>query len=287
MSSPTINAPISPQNPPPAGSKKSITLVLTILGALIILGVIATSALHASNSLASSNSEQTANVQGVTALDVQVDAGRFKILFADIPEASLEVHSARSDQWTLRREAGTLLVRSPNNWGNWCFVGCNFEDNEVTLTLPNSLNDGKLDAELQMTAGEFSADGNFNDLVMEMSGGTLDASGSAKGLFVELGAGKTDIDMANVQIATFDVSAGRVDGVFTGSAPKDIQAQVSAGLLQLTLPDTSYNVIQNVSAGAVDNNLNVSQKSEHKVQVEVSAGNVLLRPGAEPTTAKK
>ncbi|HJX80118.1 hypothetical protein [Glutamicibacter sp.] len=287
MSSPTINAPVSPQNPPPAGSKSSMTLVLAILGALIILGVIATSAWRASNSLGISSSEQTANAQGVTALDVQVDAGRFNLLFADIPEATLEVDSARSGEWTLRREAGTLLVRSPNDWGDWCFVGCDWEENDVTLTLPSSLNDGNLDAELQMAAGEFSADGNFNDLLMEMSGGTLDVSGSAKGLFVELGAGKTDIDMANVQIATFDISAGRVDGAFTGTAPKDIQAQVSAGMLQLTLPDTSYNVIQDVSAGAVENGLSVSQKSEHKVQVEVSAGNVVLRAGAEPTNEKK
>lgn len=287
MNSPTINAPVAPQNPQPAGSKKTLTLVLGIIGALVILGVIATSAWRASHSLANSSSSQSVGAGGVTALEVDADAGRFTVLFANVPEATLEVRSARSGEWKLRRDAGTLLVSSPNDWGDWCFTGCDWDENEVTLTLPSSLNEGTLDADLKMSAGEFSVDGNFNDLVMEMSGGTLDASGSAKGLSVELGAGKTDIDMADVQSANFDVSAGRIDSTFTGSAPRSVQAEVSAGMLQLTLPDTEYNVLQDVSAGGVENGLSVNSASEHQVQVEVSAGNVVLRPGAEATTPTK
>ncbi|WP_404287446.1 hypothetical protein [Glutamicibacter arilaitensis] len=287
MNSPTINAPVAPQNPQPAGSKKTLTLVLGILGALVILGVITTSAWRASSSLSSSSSSQTVGSAGITALEVDADAGKFNILFADVPEATLDVRSARSGEWKLRREEGTLLVSSPNDWGDWCFTGCDWEENEVTLTLPNSLNEGNLDADLKMSAGEFSVNGNFNDLIMEMSGGTLDASGSAKGLNVELGAGKTDIDMADVQTANFDVSAGRIDSTFTGSAPRSVQAEVSAGMLQLTLPDTAYNVIQDVSAGGIENGLSANPESQHMVKVEVSAGNVVLRPGAEATAPKK
>ena len=47
MNTPTMNAPVAPQTPQPAGSKKSMTIVMAILGGLIILGVIATSAWRA------------------------------------------------------------------------------------------------------------------------------------------------------------------------------------------------------------------------------------------------
>ncbi|HAY44551.1 MAG TPA: hypothetical protein DCY59_13945, partial [Micrococcaceae bacterium] len=236
MNTPTMNAPVAPQTPQPAGSKKSMTIVMAILGALIILGVIATSAWRASNSLSTSNTSQALSTEGINELDVEVDAGKFNILFAEVPTATLDVQSARGGEWKLRRDGNALVVRSPNNWGDWCFTGCDWEENEVVLTLPKSLDNGELDANLQMSAGEFSVDGNFNDLVMEMSGGTLEAAGSAKALLVELGAGKTEINMDNVQSAVFDVSAGRIDTALTGTAPENIQANVSAGMLQLTLP---------------------------------------------------
>ena len=283
MNTPTMNAPVAPQTPQPAGSKKSMTIVMAILGALIILGVIATSAWRASNSLSTSNTSQALSTEGINELDVEVDAGKFNILFAEVPTATLDVQSARGGEWKLRRDGNALVVRSPNNWGDWCFTGCDWEENEVVLTLPKSLDNGELDANLQMSAGEFSVDGNFNDLVMEMSGGTLEAAGSAKALLVELGAGKTEINMDNVQSAVFDVSAGRIDTALTGTAPENIQANVSAGMLQLTLPKASYNVTEDISAGTLNNGLLVDSSSPHKIQVEVSAGNVNLRPSAEPS----
>ncbi|PRA12228.1 hypothetical protein CQ010_06135 [Arthrobacter sp. MYb211] len=287
MNSPTMNAPVAPQNPQPAGSKKTLTLVLGLIGALVILGVIATSAWRASHSLSSSNTTQSLNTEGIAELDVEVDAGKFNILFAEVPTATLDVQSSRSGEWKLQRDGSSLLVRSPNDWGDWCFTGCDWDENEVTLTLPNSLNSGELDAVLKMSAGEYSVDGNFNDLIMEMSGGTLEAAGAANGLFVELGAGKTDIDMADVQAANFNVSAGRIDSTLTGSSPNNVQADVSAGMLNLTLPKDSYNVSEDISAGSLDNSLLVDSSSPHMVKVEVSAGNVVLRPGAEATTPKK
>ncbi len=87
--------------------------------------------------------------------------------------------------------------------------------------------------------------------------------------------------MDAVESAKLDVSAGRMDAKLTGSAPGTVTAQVSAGMLNLTLPDASYNVASDVSAGSVENKLDTSSSSPNKVTVDVSAGSAVLLPGAE------
>src|SRR5699024_8477251 len=123
------------------------------------------------------------------------------------------------------------------------------------------------------------ADGDFNRLDVELGAGEANVSGSAR----ELDAGSANLNLANVQTAELEVSAARLITELTGSAPDNVNAEVSAGRLEVTLPDTEYAVNSQVSAGNLDNELQTSSASDHRVNVEVSAGNTSLRPGDTPT----
>ena len=68
------------------------------------------------------------------------------------------------------------------------------------------------------------------------------------------------------------LQAGAYDDAFTGTYRID----VSAGRLDLTLPDVSYAVGSDVSAGELRNDLDVDARSDRRVSVSVSAGFVAL-----------
>jgi hypothetical protein len=52
---------------------------------------------------------------------------------------------------------------------------------------------------------------------------------------------------------------------------------VSAGSLNLTVPDGEYNVTSEVSAGGFENKIGSSPDADSTVDVQVSAGQVVLR----------
>ncbi|TLK52668.1 hypothetical protein [Glutamicibacter sp. V16R2B1] len=278
----------TPTTPPPVGDTRQrrplgpVGIVLAVLGGLILLGVIAGAVNQSVATLSRSHTVLTADAKGTTDLKVNAEAGQFTLEFADTPEAVLDVRSSRGS-WSLERRGNTLEVKPPGGWQSWCFLGCDRSRNDVKLTLPRELDNGQLNATLNLEAGELLANGNFARLDLDVDAGYLRANGSATSLDVDLGAGQADVVLADVADATYAVAAGRLNSELTGKAPATVDAQVSAGLLDLTLPDTSYSVASEVSAGSVDNRLQVSSNSSHQVGLQVSAGSVLLHPGAPPT----
>jgi hypothetical protein len=72
------------------------------------------------------------------------------------------------------------------------------------------------------------------------------------------------------------VSAGAVDARLTGSAPRAVTVDVSAGSLDLRLPDEAYDVRSDVSAGDFENGLRTDAESGNVVDVTVSAGTVTI-----------
>lgn len=285
MSTQTMNQ-LPPSNPGPRGSAKPLNILLAAIGSLVLLTMLISTTRSAVATLSSSHVVKTASIQGVTSLDVKAQSGTFSLKFAEISEATLEVRSNSGTDWKLQREGQELVVRAPNSWGDWCFFGCTAEDNKITLTLPQQLNDGSLDASLSLSAGEFTANGNFDDLVLDVGAGLLELNGASNTLDATLGAGRADLSLANVQSATLDVSAGRMNTELTGQAPGEVNASVSAGMLDLVLPDVPYDVTSDVSAGSVQNNLDTSSTAKHLVSVETSAGTSILRPGSAPASGK-
>ncbi|MDN6499967.1 MAG: DUF4097 domain-containing protein [Yaniella sp.] len=277
------NAPMHTPQPPRSAATRPIMILIAIIGGLTLLVVAATAVFSSTINFNRGVANLTADTTGVTGVNIEANASEFNLAFGDVTEATLRTDGVNAENWQLRREGDELLVTAPDQWFNWCFFNCNFQENRVTLTLPAELNDGSLNADMDLSAGRLIADGNFDHLEVELGAGEATVNGSANALAAQLSAGSANLNLADVQTAEFEVSAGRLTTELTGNAPDTVNTEVSAGQFDLTLPDTQYAVTSEISAGDLDNQLQTSSDSNHKVFVELSAGGATLRPG-EPAT---
>lgn len=271
---------------------RTIAIITSAFGGLVVLAVAGFAALGAafdSGALGmrqgvsideSGNRVQTADVSGIDSLDVESSASDFTLRFADVPEARLEVSGESNRAWSLGVEEGELSVKSERPFPGFCLGWCGDQAERVTLTLPARLGHGVLDAELEVSAGSLSAEGSFRDLDLTLSAGALYFDGTAGSLSADVSAGRGEITVADAQEADFEVSAGRLEAVLTGSAPKRTEVEVSAGHLDLTVPGGLYDVRSDVSAGSLENRLETSSRADRSIVVSVSAGAAVLRPGA-------
>ncbi|MEV7693705.1 hypothetical protein AB0N73_10295 [Microbacterium sp. NPDC089189] len=276
---PTADAPRSPEpggKPPRHPAAIPVTVILSVLGAALIVGtVVAGVATTVASSSASVTETLSAPTDGVTEIDVEVAAVNLDVVFADVDEARLDLVDTPGG-WRLERDGDELQVSSPS--GSWFSFGWSpFNgDGRATLTLPRSLEG--VDASFTVGAGELVADGRFGELDVDVSAGGLTVSGDARSLSATVGAGSADLRLAGVSEAEFEVAAGDMDAHLTGRAPREVSIEVSAGSLDLTLPDGAYDVRSDVSAGEVDNRLPSGSGTRIPVEVRVSAGDVTLRP---------
>lgn len=267
-----------PSAPAPGPARRPssvvVAIVLIVLGALIVVGTIAGAVFSTIRSGSVMVSSVSAEVRGVDALDVELNAGALEIVFADVEEAELEVTGAvGADRWTLDRDGDTLEVRSPRwEWGMpWILGG----SGRAVLTVPEDLQG--LDLDMRMAAGAMRSTGDFGDLDVSVGAGELRLAGSADTVAVDLSAGGARLELADVRSATFIVSAGSMDADLTGTQPDDIRADVSAGSLTLVVPDGAYDVTSEVSAGEFRNRLGSDPGADSTISVQVSAGQVVLR----------
>jgi hypothetical protein len=260
----------------------AITVGIAIFGGLALLGSGGTAAVAASGDLWSSSlpdSTQRVGVDGIEGVDLDVDGSSMRIEFGDVDEAELSITNGRGPAWTFEREGDELIVRSPESrWGWW--FGNWFGDDEIAvLTLPESLDDGGLEGDLTLDAGSLDVEGDFSHLGIDVSAGEVNVEGSATSLDVEMSAGRADIVLDGVDDAVLGVSAGNLDVELTGTPPSQTTIDVSAGSVDLTLPDVSYAITQDVSAGSLDAKINQSGSDQRAIDVTLSAGSVTIRPG--------
>lgn len=269
------STPPTPSSPRRNGAAKPVAIVTIAVGAVLLLGAAASAV--ASTVVGSSTGAQTltADADGLTALRIDASEGAVSVVFDDVDEAVLDVSGRLAGPWTLKREGDILKVDSPQGVLQWTWG----DGARATLTLPTELETAGLDADLSLSSGSLTTDAQFGDVTIEVGAGTLRLDGSAESLELELDAGRADIDLADVANASIDISAGTVVASLTGDAPRSVDIDVSAGSLDLTLPDESYDVREDVSAGSVDNRLQTSSQSPRAVEVAVSAGSVALRSG--------
>lgn len=276
-----------PHGSTPAGPARSagftaITVVTAVIGGIALLGSGGTAAAAAAGTLMSSSrpdSVQSVDVEGVESIDLDVDGSDMRVEFGDVDEAELTVTNGRGPGWTLERNGDELVVRSPEfRWGWW--FGNWFGEGEVAvLTLPESLQDGGLDGDLTLDAGSLDVVGDFGDLGLDVSAGALDVEGSAESLDVDMSAGRADILLDGVGDAALGVSAGDLTVELTGTPPARTTIEVSAGSVDLTVPDVSYAITQDVSAGSLDATVDQSGGERRTIDVTLSAGSVNIRPG--------
>ncbi len=276
---PLTPPPIEPQPTPPAPVRARqgwITPVLAIVGSIALIGVLASAVFVGIRMFNTGSSGESADVQGVTELEIDSSAADFTLEYGAVTEAYLEVQGSRG--WRIERDGDTLRVRPPRSFfGFWGFGG----EQRVTLTLPTALKSQGLDADFEVSSGRFTAEGDFGELSLKVNAGHADVRGSATELDVTVNAGRADVDVRDVSEAEFEINAGRIDGVLSGATPNAIGIDVRAGELNLEVPDDTYNVSSNISAGSFDaNGLQTASASRHTIDVNVSAGSATVRPGS-------
>lgn len=261
-------------------ARTAIVVVTAVVGGVALLASGGTAAVAAVADLSRGDYSQTASAEGVDALDVEVGGSDVTVVFDDVDDAELEVIGGRRGTWTIERRDDELVVRSPDRlfgWFGWS-GGWFGDDERVVLTLPEELNTGELDAAFDLGAGSLDVDGDFAALSADVGAGALFISGSADTLDADINAGRAEIRLDGVREADFRIAAGRLTGELTGLTPDAVTVDVTAGSLEVILPQDTYRVTQEVSAGSFDNGLDESSSSDHVVDVTVAAGSARLTP---------
>ncbi|QYG12323.1 hypothetical protein [Microbacterium sp. PAMC22086] len=280
-------SPSAPTPPPPSGGGRSsgataVMVVTAVVGGLALLGAGGTAAAAAAGTIVSSSrpdSVQSVEVDGLESVDVDADASSMRVEFGDVDEATLAITNGRGTPWTFERDGDELVVRSPQGVFGW-WIGAWFGDEEIAvLTLPESLRDARLDADLNLDAGSLDVVGDFGVLDVSVSAGALDVEGAAKELDVQMSAGRADILLDGVTMADLGVSAGDLTVELTGTPPTQTAVDVSAGTLDLTVPDVEYAITQDISAGTLNAEVEEASSSRRSIDVSLSAGTATIRPG--------
>lgn len=286
-SEPWVADPGATASAEPTGSGRSsgvaaISVVVAVVGGIALLGSGGTAAAAAAGDLWSASlpdSVQTVDVDGIDGIDLDVDGSNMRIEFGDVDEAELSITNGRGPAWTFERDGDELTVHSPESKWGWWFSNW-FGDEEIAvLTLPQSLNDSGLDGDLRLDAGSLDVEGDWGHLGVEVSAGALGLDGAADSLDVQMNAGRADILLDGVNTAVLGVSAGNLDVELTGVAPTQTTIDVSAGSLDLTVPDEAYGITQEVSAGSLDVKVDQSGSERRMIDVTLSAGSATIRPG--------
>lgn len=224
----------------------------------------------------------SASADGIEALRIDSTAAGFEVRFDDIDEATLDASTDGGpvQQWQLAREGATLRVATENRWGWWGFgrwFGDRGGEERVVLTLPAELERAALDLDVEVSAGSFDADAEWGTALVDLSAGSVSLAGDAASLGLSVSAGEARLDLASSGDVTLDVSAGRVIGSLTGEQPASITADVSAGSVELGIPDGAYAVTQDVSAGDATIDVDDDRDATSTIDVQVSAGSIALR----------
>jgi len=274
--------PVTPATVPPTGgdrpprraSARVIAILTICAGAAVIVGAAAGAVVSGIRSAATGTDTLTADAAGIAALDIDIDRADFEVVYDRVDQAELTVVGAVGD-WRMVRDDDELSVHTDRSWFSGWFGG---SGDRAVLTLPLSYADRTVDASLALAGGALRTTGAFGELDVDLAAGAIDVSGTADELDVDISAGRAAIDLADVAEGDVQVSAGELTGALTGTAPRALTIDVSAGRLDLTLPDEPYTVTSDVSAGGFDNRLETSATSSSRIAVSVSAGQVTLRP---------
>lgn len=280
--------PLQPAPPaqPRSGAARPIMITTAIAGGLVLFTAGASAAFGVGEPMSARSGElsTSADAEGITGLDLDLRAGNVTLEYASVSEAKLEVTGPGSERWGMRRDQNTLVVESPRLSSGFCFLGICPDGRRnglttVTLTLPQKFQRTALNVDVELAAGDFRADGTFGELSLDLGAGEATVSGSARTLDVSVHAGDYSIDLADVARAGFETAAGSGTAQLTGKAPVDIDIEISAGSLDLTIPDVEYRLDSSVTAGDIASQIRTSQTSQNRIEASVAAGEIVLRPG--------
>ncbi|MFK0402794.1 hypothetical protein ACIQTT_10735 [Microbacterium sp. NPDC090225] len=284
----SVTPPSAPSGPTGSGARSggvtAIAIITAVVGGIALVGTAGTAAIAATSNIsvasnAGGDTVQGIDVDGIESLTVDADASSLRVEFGDVDQAELAISNRRGPDWTIERDGDELVVRSPDNRWDWWFGDWGGRGEVAVLTLPESLRADAIDADLTLDAGGLDVVGDFGALDIDVSAGALDVEGSATALAVDMSAGRADIVLADVDDASLSVSAGDLTVELTGTAPTRTTVEVSAGSVDLTVPDVAYDITQSVDAGSLDARVEQSASARRSIEVSLSAGGVTIRPG--------
>ena len=264
---------------PGRGGSRVLAVTLGVIGGVAVLGAagMAAAGTVASNVFThdvTSEAEQVA-AGGAGLIDVSVSAGSIRIEFGDVDEAVLDSSSGYGS-WRLTRDGDTISVKAPDR--QWVGIWWDHFEASAVLTLPREMAGADLD--LDVSFGDVVAAGDFGDVSYELGAGDLEITGSARTLDADVSAGNSTIELRDLQAASFEVGAGDVYGNLRGGeAPQHIDLDVSAGSLELQLPDVPYAVTSETAFGDFTSNLDTQSGAPRTIDVELAAGDITLSAG--------
>lgn len=276
-----------PADPPQTEStrigSRAVAITATVLGsiALVASGTgVAYGAVYDSVAGAGSSATHSESAAGVRSLEIDHEFGELQVVFDPAAaQATLTTQGEIAERMTLERDGGTLRVVSREDglpFGDWGWVFGDWRDQYASLTLPASMEGA--DLTIDSGAGFLHAEGDFGAVEVSNGAGEVQVSGSAESAVAEIGAGHVQFSLDGVETVDADVSAGGFTGDFTGEAPSSIVVDISAGGADITVPDEEYRLLQDVSAGEVDQgDLRVASDAPRVIDVTLSAGGVTLR----------
>lgn len=276
------------------GKSNWVLITVAVIGGVVLVGAIATAAVSSIASIArpaaSTGGVMTADVTGMKKIKVSASAAEMSVgcdaaAGSNADEAVLSVEDGHQ-VWSMRFEDETLRVepeRGPLGWlRNWNLFGIGgWQSQKVSLHLPEWACErgAAIDGEFEISSGLLIAEGQYDRLGVQVSAGEARVSGEAHEVDAGVSAGSAELKLTDVAEARFEVSAGSMRSQLEGSAPDQVNIEVSAGELELELPPAVYSVNSDVSAGDLDNRLRTDGggSARHHIDVDVSAGKVILR----------
>lgn len=284
--------PIAPQPAaaPAPGRSNWVLITTSIVGGAVLFGTIVGAAITGIYSATRDSNVVpqllTAEAEGITRIDVDASAARFTVTCERPGGADDDVFTLSTStgerEWRMETRRGALRVEPVNRWfGGFSLIGPRSDARQdVALLLPASACEGgsPLDAGLAIGAGEMQVDGPYGELDIEIGAGEIRVDGTAREVDVEIGAGEAALYLGDVRSASLSVSAGSLRGGFEGRAPGELDIEVSAGAVDLRLPDEGYAIESSVAAGDFDNRLKTDPQASRQIEVDIAAGSVTLRP---------
>ncbi|WP_156251873.1 hypothetical protein [Pseudactinotalea terrae] len=270
------DAPVGPRQP---RRHSWVAILVALIGGVVIIGMVVQAIAVGVNAGSGRHSATyTAAVDGVTHLDITVEAGDLTLTFADVEEASLDVVASgrRSNaDWVLENDGNRLVVREDNDWWRfWPDFGTTSRTT-ATLVLPDEL-EGAVSADLEVSAGGMDVIGDLTDVVIDVSAGSLTFDGASTSVSSQVSAGEANVTTEGAETIDVQVSAGRFTGTFTGPQPDSTYVDVSAGDAIVNLPDGAYAESGEVSAGDRTIEVRTDPASPHTLDVHVSAGDATV-----------
>ena len=277
MTTPTLEPDTRPDGDADGISPKRfgwITITVAIIGGMVVAGTVTSGFFANLRDVLRDETTISQSIAGVTALRVDIDSVGMEIEFGDVSQAELRVQSkgfTKAGAWQLVTEGGELVVERVGGSRN----GGGFGEEELSLTLPESLEDGELDAQVNVTSGAATIDGDFGDLVIETNSGASNFEGSAANLSLTTGSGASNSDAEVSGDVVLAANSGALNAIFGGAAPKSTDISIESGFGSVSLPDGTYKLETGLNESGMAN-VNVRQSDSAKNTLSVSVGSGFL-----------